>query len=87
MTSTLNPKLVSVAALALVTVEPDLLFPRWPDTAREIEVRVDLDLGRISFYDGLGLPISLDSFTTSEIEHMFNYLSLNYDLNQPYRLN
>jgi hypothetical protein len=82
-----TPHLVHVAALALITVECDLLFPRWSDSKREIEIRTDLDLGTVTFYDGLGLPLSLNTITPRETQHMYNYLALNHELNQLHRLN
>jgi len=87
MILTPTPHLVQVAALALITVEHELLFPRWSDSKREIEIRTDLHRGGVTFYDGLGLPVPIKTITPSETQHMYNYLALNHELNQPHRLN
>jgi hypothetical protein len=83
-----EPRLEHVAALALLLDQPDYLFPRIANMRREIEIRMDHDLGTVRFYDHLGLPLPISEIRKHEVWAMFNrlFLKMQQD-NQPDYLN
>ena len=84
-----NPRLEHLAALALVVIDgPDYYFTNVGSTRKEIELRIDHNMGSVSFYDRLGLPIPITEIEKSEIKKMFDRLFLQVQLdNRPYYLN
>ena len=79
-----EPRLEHVAALALLLDQPDYLFPRIANMRREIEIRMDHELGTVRFYDHLGLPLPISQINEHEVWSMFNRLFCQMQLdNQP----
>jgi hypothetical protein len=84
-----EPRLEHLAALALLAIDgPDYYFSDVGSTRQEIELRLDHDMGAVSFYDRLGLPIPISEIKETEIRKMFNrlFLQVQFD-NRPYYLN
>lgn len=84
-----EPRLEHLAALALMAIDgPDYYFSDVGSTRKEIELRLDHDMGSVSFYDRLGLAIPISEIKKTEIKKMFNRLFLQVQLdNRPYYFN